>query len=195
MAGKGKGKENCSSLVPVCRCCGCSWRRPLSAYIFIHDISRAPEIYLFIIYIMYVCTHTQAHAQRHTQAHSHFYILKRIFLDTLKIGISEQHWRQAIFYRPRKWRGWRENEETVPAETHGQNQNGNRREAPQLTWFISSLRVFCSFSQLSCVFIICQTSISSSCPSPSLPHSATLVVGLGASTRVSHVRVYINLCA
>lgn len=39
------------------------------------------------------------------QTHSRFYILKRIFLDTLKIGISQQwqqHWRQAIFYRPRK---------------------------------------------------------------------------------------------
>lgn len=132
----------------------------------------------------------------HTEAHSRFYILKRIFLATLKIGISAQHWRQAIFYRPRKKMGW----ETVPAETHGQNQNGNRSEPRRRSSLGLSVLcecVFCSFSQLSCVFIICQTSISgsgSSSPSQSLPHSAS-VVGLGASTRVSHVRVYINLCA
>lgn len=85
-----------------------------------------------------MCTHTDTH----TEAHSRFYILKRIFLATLKIGISAQHWRQAIFYRPRKKMGW----ETVPAETHGQNQNGNRSEARRRSSLGLSVLCECVFA-------------------------------------------------
>lgn len=102
------------------------------------------------------------------QTHSRFYILKRIFLDTLKIGISQQwqqHWRQAIFYRPRK--GGRKGELSPSWGTVKIKMKIAERR-------LSSLSVYQFYVHFgSCLFfffIICQTSISSDSP----PHCACI---------------------
>lgn len=119
----------------------------------------------------------------HTHTHRYRHILRRIFLDTLKIGISEQQFFIALAKWAESWRSW--GTVKIKMEIEERRLSSLRLSVP---CFVFILAVVLRFYYLPNIDKQRQQQLTSS---GSLPHSRSPSL----FSLVSHVRVYINLCA